>query len=81
MSNQYLSHQAKTKKTIHLHPWSLGVEHPSQISPLAVAYWAQPFRLIVCFVVRGESPGCRLFGTADPSTAGGAVRKGGAEIL
>ena len=43
----------------------------------------------VCFVVRGESPGCRLFSTASmleclrnpsPNTHMGAVRKGGAEI-
>jgi len=42
------------------------------------------------FVVRGESPGCRLFGTASmlewlrnlppPTTHRGAVRKDGAEI-
>ena len=41
------------------------------------------------FVVRGESPGCRLISTASmlewlrnllPTTHGGAVRKDGAEI-
>ena len=44
---------------------------------------------VVCFVFRGESPGCRLFGTASmlewlkissPTTHRGAVRKDGAEI-
>ena len=47
-------------------------------------------QVFVCFVVRGESPGCRLISTASmlewlrnllPTTHRGAVRKDGAETL
>ena len=67
-------------------------EHPKQAKiVLSVRLFTTSIHVLtsVCFVVRGESPGCRLFGTASmldwlrkssPTTHRGALRKDGAEI-